>query len=175
MTGRHPTAFISYSWDNDPHLAWVRDLASRLRSDGVDVTLDQWHAVPGDQLPKFMETAIRDNDYVLIVCTPNCRPRYPNRSPIEASANVSLHLFGRVALKDVNIPERVEWTAELNMRRFELIDGDIQGTLSNDEQIELAGLTQLLREHVDSEVNLPFEGAKKLHRHLTELDSESPG
>ncbi len=79
MTGPHPTAFISYSWDNDPHIAWVRELASRLRSDGVDVTLDQWHAVPGDQLPKFMETAIRENDYVLIVCTPNYCTKSDNR------------------------------------------------------------------------------------------------
>ncbi len=55
----------------------------------------------------------------------------------------------------------------MNKRRFELIDGDIQGTLSRAEQIELAGLTQLMREHVDSEVNLPLEGARKLHRLLS--------
>ena len=43
---------------------------TRLRKDGVDITLDQWHLHPGDQLPAFMERAIRENDYVLIVCTP---------------------------------------------------------------------------------------------------------
>lgn len=84
-----------------------------------------------------------------------------------------LGLFGRVALEEVDVPKKLEWTAELNQRRFELIDRDIQGTLSRDEQVELVGLTQLTREHVDSEVNLPMEGAKKLHRHLTGLDSES--
>jgi hypothetical protein len=36
----------------------------------VDVTLDQWHLQPGDQLPAFMERAIRENDYILLVCTP---------------------------------------------------------------------------------------------------------
>ncbi|MCC6613452.1 MAG: toll/interleukin-1 receptor domain-containing protein [Anaerolineae bacterium] len=66
-----PRVFISYSWDDDAHKVWVRDLATRLRGDGVDVTLDQWHAVPGDQLPTFMETAVRESDFVLIVCTPN--------------------------------------------------------------------------------------------------------
>ena len=65
-----PKAFISYSWDDDTHTAWVLAFATRLRADGVVVTLDQWHLHPGDQLPAFMEKAIRENDYVLIVCTP---------------------------------------------------------------------------------------------------------
>jgi TIR domain len=73
---RHPTCFVSYSWDSDQHKAWVRGLATRLRRDGVDVVLDQWDAVPGDQIPQFMEAAVRDNDYVLVVCT----PRYKDRS-----------------------------------------------------------------------------------------------
>ncbi|MCA9078518.1 MAG: hypothetical protein KDA93_26060 [Planctomycetaceae bacterium] len=86
-----------------------------------------------------------------------------------------LSLFGRVAAENAEVSPMPEWTAELNRRRFELIDGDIQGTLSHKERVELAGLTQLMREHLDSEVNLPFEGARKLHCHLTELDSESTG
>lgn len=84
-------------------------------------------------------------------------------------------LVGRVALEDADLPAQLEWNADLNKRRFELIDGDIQGTLSPAEQIELAGLTHLMREHVDSEDNLPVEGARKLHRLLTEMDSESAG
>ena len=56
-----PKAFISYSWDDDNHKRWVSDLATRLREDGVETILDQWHAVPGDQLPQFMEREIRDN------------------------------------------------------------------------------------------------------------------
>lgn len=81
-----------------------------------------------------------------------------------------LELFGRVALESATSSE-LEWTDELNKRRFELIDRDIQGTLSRDEQVELAGLTHLMREHVSSD--LPLEGAKKLHRRLTDLDSDS--
>lgn len=71
-----PTAFISYSWDNDSHKEWVRDLSTRLRSDGVNVVLDQWDSIPGDQLPEFMEKSIRENDYVVIICTQN----YKNKS-----------------------------------------------------------------------------------------------
>jgi len=72
-------AFISYSWDNDDHKYWVRELASRLRGDGIDVTLDQWHLVPGDQLPRFMEQAVRESDYVLVVCTHKYKERSNNR------------------------------------------------------------------------------------------------
>lgn len=75
-----PTAFISYSWDDDDHKAWVRGLATRLRVDGVDVTLDQWHVAPGDQLPQFMERAVRENDFVLIVCTPRYKERSDKRA-----------------------------------------------------------------------------------------------
>jgi hypothetical protein len=67
----HPTAFVSYSWDSDGHKEWVAKLATRLRADGIDVKLDQWHLVLGDQLPRFMEKEIQENDFVLIVCTPN--------------------------------------------------------------------------------------------------------
>ena len=74
-----PRAFVSYSWDDDSHKKWVADLATALRSDGVDTTLDQWHTVPGDQLPAFMEKEIRENDYVLIICTPNYRLKSDER------------------------------------------------------------------------------------------------
>ncbi len=70
------SAFISYSWDDDDHRDWVRTLAARLRKDGVDVSIDRWAAVPGDQLPAFMERAIRENQFVVIICT----PRYKCRS-----------------------------------------------------------------------------------------------
>jgi len=74
-----PKAFISYSWDNEEHRRWVRELATRLRSDGVDITLDQWDTAPGDQLPAFMERAIRENDFVLIVCTPHYKEKSDSR------------------------------------------------------------------------------------------------
>jgi hypothetical protein len=80
MGGLNPKAFVSYSWDDDNHKKWVAQLATRLRSDTVEVILDQWYAVPGDQLPEFMEREIRKNDYVLIICTPNYKQKSDNRS-----------------------------------------------------------------------------------------------
>ncbi len=75
-----PKAFISYSWDSEAHRDWVRDLATRLRRDGVDVTLDQWDTAPGDQLAEFMERSVLDNDLVLIICTPQYKEKSDNRT-----------------------------------------------------------------------------------------------
>ena len=66
-----PTAFVSYSWDNEEHKQWVLDFATRLRHEGIDAKLDRWDVSLGDPLPQFMETAVRTNKFVLIVLTPN--------------------------------------------------------------------------------------------------------
>jgi hypothetical protein len=47
----------------------VRQLAERLRNNGVDVTLDQWDLRPGEDVTAFMEHALSLSSRVLIVCT----------------------------------------------------------------------------------------------------------
>src|SRR5271166_1615700 len=74
-----PKTFISYSWDDDAHKEWVKQLATRLRADGVNVTLDRWPSAPGDQIPEFMERAVRENDFVIVVCTPRFKERSDGR------------------------------------------------------------------------------------------------
>ena len=64
-----PSVFISYSWDNESHKAWVRELATRLTANGVKVWLDQWHVAPGDSLTSFMEQKIASSGHVLVICT----------------------------------------------------------------------------------------------------------
>jgi len=75
-----PKVFLSYSWDDDAHKKWVKDFATRLRGDGVDVTFDRWGVVPGGQLPEYMERSVRENDFVLIACTPKYKSRSDNRA-----------------------------------------------------------------------------------------------
>lgn len=65
-----PKCFISYSWDSDEHKKWVRNLATKLTENGVLVYLDQWDVRPGLDLPQYMETAVRNSDFVLLVCNP---------------------------------------------------------------------------------------------------------
>ncbi len=76
----NPKAFVSYTWKPPEHKNWVRELATKLRAeDGVEVTLDQWHTAPGDQLTHFMEQAVSSNNYVLIICTPIYKRKSDNR------------------------------------------------------------------------------------------------
>lgn len=74
-----PTTFISYAWESEELKSWVKDLAIQLRDNGIDAKLDQWEVVPGDQMPHFMEKSVRDNDFVLIVCTPKYKTKSENR------------------------------------------------------------------------------------------------
>jgi hypothetical protein len=76
---RAPQVFVSYSWDDEEHQEWVHAFATRLRADGVDAHLDQWEARFGDPLPEFMERAVRENDFVLVVCTPKYKERSDGR------------------------------------------------------------------------------------------------
>ena len=72
---KYPTVFISYSWESDEIKNWVKTLATILRQNQIDVKLDLWELVPGDQMTHFMEKSVRENDYVLIICTPKCKIR----------------------------------------------------------------------------------------------------
>ena len=77
---RPPKVFISYSWDDDSHREWVHEFATRLKGDGIGIVLDMWSAMPGDDVPQFMETAVRDSDFVLCICTPKYKERSDQRT-----------------------------------------------------------------------------------------------
>lgn len=62
--------FISYAWESERHRVWVKALADRLLSDGIEAILDQYDLELGDRLSQFMEQSVRSSDYVLVVCTP---------------------------------------------------------------------------------------------------------
>ena len=52
---KNPIVFISYAWSGDDHMDWIINLASRLKSDGVEVVLDRWKLKTGDDKYAFME------------------------------------------------------------------------------------------------------------------------
>jgi len=58
---------MSYSHDDDEHRDWVLALASRLRSNGVDVCLDRWDVTLGGNLAFFMERAANVSYRVIAV------------------------------------------------------------------------------------------------------------
>ncbi|MGB9367818.1 MAG: toll/interleukin-1 receptor domain-containing protein [Xanthobacteraceae bacterium] len=65
-----PRVFISYSWDDDEHKAWVRGLSEELVKSGVEVRLDQWHVRYGESFTQFMEEEVSKADHILVICTP---------------------------------------------------------------------------------------------------------
>jgi hypothetical protein len=75
----NPKAFLSYAWESEEVKDWVKNLATELRNNGIDAKLDQWEVVPGDQMPHFMEKSVRENDYVLLICTPKYKTKSENR------------------------------------------------------------------------------------------------
>ena len=66
---KNPSVFISYAWSGEDHMDWIINLASRLKSDGVEVVLDRWKLKAGDDKYAFMERMITDDsiDFVLVV------------------------------------------------------------------------------------------------------------
>jgi len=75
---RTPTVFISYAREETTHDKWVVELGGDLRLNGVDASLDVWDLVPGQDTTYFMESQIRDSDFVILICT----PKYAEKSNI---------------------------------------------------------------------------------------------
>lgn len=66
-----PVAFMSYSWETKEHEDWVLALATRLtETGGVNVMLDKWHLRMGMDKTLFMEKAVAESNFVLVICTP---------------------------------------------------------------------------------------------------------
>ena len=63
----NPRAFISYSWSSAAHQQWVLDLATQLRENGVDVTIDKWDLKEGHDAVAFMEKMVTESTIKKVV------------------------------------------------------------------------------------------------------------
>lgn len=59
--------FITYSGTSPTHKKWVAELATYLRSNGLDARLDQWHLRGGMDLPQWMANELQLADRVIII------------------------------------------------------------------------------------------------------------
>ena len=59
--------FISYSGTSPLHKKWVAELATYLRSKGLDARIDQWHLRGGMDLPQWMANELQLADRVIII------------------------------------------------------------------------------------------------------------
>jgi len=65
-----PVVFVSYAHENEEHGEKVLALADQLTRNGLDVRLDQYDPHPNVSWTTWMETNLREADYVLLVCSP---------------------------------------------------------------------------------------------------------
>ena len=70
MLDRTPKIFISYSWGSNNTKTITKELATSLRTDGIDVVLDIWDLKLGQDKYSFMERCVIDHeiDKFLIMC-----------------------------------------------------------------------------------------------------------
>lgn len=70
MINKVPHVFISYSWTTENFQQKVKEFATQLVHDGVDVKLDIWDLKDGQDKYVFMEQCVTDPeiDRVLIIC-----------------------------------------------------------------------------------------------------------
>jgi hypothetical protein len=73
--------FISYSWDNAEHIAWVKKLADSLEEiDEITVTWDGYDLDSLVDKNYFMEAGIHDANYVLVVTTAKYKVKADDRT-----------------------------------------------------------------------------------------------
>ena len=125
-----PRVFISYSWEDNEHKSWVRDLAISLRKDGVDIILDQWNLSLGDSLTEFMESSISKSDYVLIICTPNYKMKADKRIGgvgYEESIITAQAMYGCDKTKFIPILRRGNWRESAPIWLMDRMYEDLSG------------------------------------------------
>src|SRR5882762_11679248 len=81
-----PKVFISYTHESPAHRAKVLALADRLRSHGIDATLDQYEPFPSSGWIQWMKRQIRDTQFIVVVCTET----YLRRWDADEQADVGL-------------------------------------------------------------------------------------
>jgi hypothetical protein len=64
----HIRVFVSYTRTSPEHAAWVRDLATFLRANGVNARLDQWHLRLGSDVAQWMTNELDQARRVLLIC-----------------------------------------------------------------------------------------------------------
>ena len=61
--------FISYSHDSVDHKRLVRDLADRLRTEGIECSFDQYEESPEEGWIAWMERELTTSSHVIVVCS----------------------------------------------------------------------------------------------------------
>ena len=100
-------------------------------------------------LEELLGQPLSEGEQVYIMVYSGQETEVKNRSPRQSPANSG-------------------WTKARNSRRVELIDRQIEGSLSPEERVELDFLQQQFRAFRQQDAPLPIEKARELHGELLE-------
>lgn len=73
--------FISYAHETDLHNEKIFELSERLRSEGIDCSIDQYEISPSEGWPRWSRNQIKQADFVLVVCTETYERRFEGSAP----------------------------------------------------------------------------------------------
>ena len=96
-----PVAFVSYSWASDEHVAWVTNLARRLRANGVDVHLDRWDVNLGHDLYLFMERYADPSARVLVILSDDYGPKADGRAEQPSGVGTETTIVSPTVYRDL--------------------------------------------------------------------------
>lgn len=96
-----PVAFVSYSWASDQHVAWVTNLARRLRANGVDIHLDRWDLSLGHDLYLFMERYADPSARVLVVLSDDYGPKADRRADLSSGVGTETTIVSPTVYRDL--------------------------------------------------------------------------
>ncbi|MBR4669482.1 MAG: TIR domain-containing protein [Butyrivibrio sp.] len=63
----NPKVFISYAWGSKEYQNKVLSFASSLSEDGIDVVIDKWSMVAGNDMGTFMEKSVKDPNITNVI------------------------------------------------------------------------------------------------------------
>lgn len=69
MIKKSPVVYISYCRSSAEDTAWAKQLAGRLRDDGIRTLVDDWELQPGMDYAEWYYSALQKSDSVLLVAT----------------------------------------------------------------------------------------------------------
>jgi hypothetical protein len=161
-----PKVFMSYSHDSEEHKEWVLQLATRLRSNGVDVLLDRWNLKLGSDLAAFMEQGLSKSQRVICVCSETYVEK-ANRG--KGGAGYEKQIISAEYLKDQNTNWVIPLIKNNNAdKKTPIFLGTRQYVSFEDPALYEAKYEELLRDILDEPVlpippigNNPFQTIKE--------------
>ena len=161
-----PTVFVSYSHDGEDHSNWVLQLATRLRSNGVNTILDRWNLTLGKDVAAFIEQGLSRSHRILCICSDH----YVNKAnSIEGGVGYEKKIMTAEIMADLSR----DWVIPVirNNRGDEKVPNFLKGALYIDFEDDLLYETkyeELLRSLLDEPVlpvpplgESPFETVKQ--------------